>query len=266
MTTTLTGAQQTGQRVTLTASGLDTETVPVDRLTLWRDDLEGDRVPVRGFSDLEYGPELAAFVAVDHEGPLERDYFYVLELVHTDGTRSEHAVGPYVHTSSYPLVTNPLTGETVAVTLERWDEQTREGRGAVIAVADRVDPVIVTGGMAAPVSAPELRTDTRQSRRELVALLSAGYPVLLRVPEVDVEDAYLVVERHTESRLTNRPDDVRRRHVLGVRHVGIPELETAASSDDLTDLANAFPAGTLLDVSNAFGTLLELAAADLEAL
>jgi hypothetical protein len=257
---------QTGRRVAVTVSGLELEAPAVDYLTLWRDDLDHDRTGVRGFVDVE-APASGTFVAHDYETPLARPVYFVLEVTREDGTRAEYVAGPVTLASDYPIVSNPVTGEHVELTLETWTDVAREGRGSVVAVHDRVYPVVVSGIMAGPTSAPVMRTDTRQAGRELRSLLAGGQVVHLRVPELEVEDAYFAVTAHTETRVTNRGTDPRRRHTVAVAHVSAPLLEVPAMGDTLDDLAAAFPPpSTLADVAATWGTLVELAAADLGAL
>jgi hypothetical protein len=262
--TTVTASVQTGYRVVVSVSGLSSETPAVDRVTLWRDDLDRPRSEVRGYVD--YEPTADGFVAVDFEVPLSRPVFYVLEVIHEDETRSEHLATAIVVEGTRPLVSVPITGEYVEVdAIETWSELARDGRATVVDVHDRPDPIVVSSGLTSPVSAPTLRTDTLTARRTLRRLLETAQVLLLRAPELDVEDAYIVTGKHTESRVSNSGLDLRRRHALDVRHVAPPSLFLPAEGDTLAELADAFP-GTLADLAAAFpGTLLDIASADLEA-
>ena len=265
MSATLAADVQSGYRVVVSVSGLSTESPAVDRVTLWRDDLDRPRTEVRGYVD--YEPTADGFVAVDFEAPLSRPVFYVLEVIHEDESRTEYVAAYVVLEGSYPLVSVPVTGEHVELSaIELWTELGRDGRATVVDVHDRPDPIVVSTGLSAPSSSPVLRTDTLAARRTLRRLLETAQVLHLRAPELDVEDAYLVVGKHVEVRVTNSPDDLRRRHNLDVRHVAPPSLLVPAVTDTLDDLADAFP-GTLADLAAAFpGTLLDIAAADLEAI
>ena len=265
MSATLAADVQSGYRVVVAVSGLSTEAPAVDRVTLWRDDLDRPRAAVRGYVD--YEPTADGFVAVDFEAPLGRPVFYVLEVIREDESRSEYVAALVVIAAEYPLVSVPVTGEFVELAaIEAWAELARDGRATVVDVHDRPDPIVVSTGLSAPSSAPVVRTDTLTARRTLRSLLESAQVLLIRAPELDVEDAYLVIGKHVEQRITNSPDDLRRRHQLDVRHVAPPSLLVAAVTDTLAELADAFP-GTLADLAAAFpGTLLDVAAADLEAI
>lgn len=261
MTASVAAQVQTGGRVVVTLTGLATET-NVSEWTLWRDDLDHDRVPVRGFYRRT---DLVDVVAYDYEAPLARPVFYVLEVLRTTGGRTEYANGPVTIPATRPVLSNPVTGASVELAaVETWPELSYNGRTQVIPVVGRTDPVVVSDAGTLPSSQPVIRTDDVGARREVRELLMPGGVVLLRAPEVDVEDAYLAVTEWAEQRLTNSPADVRRRHQLTALHASAPGIGLPASGDTLADLEAAVPT-TLLALSQTFSTLLEIAAADLEA-
>jgi len=258
---------QTGNRVAVTVAGVNTEAPAAAEVTLYRDDLLVDRVPVRSWNARAYSATIANFVALDHEAPLARPVFYVLEVTRTDGTVVERTGGPVTIAADHPIVSDPITGSAVVLgAVEQWPELTRDSRGSTIAVAGRPDPVVITGPIAFPSSSPILRTDTWGDLLALRALLATGQVLQIRAPETGVEDAYLGVSKHVEARITNRADDLRRRHSLESQHVAMPQPDRPAVADTLQDIADAFPAPlTLTDISVTYPTLLALAAADLEA-
>lgn len=265
MAITITAAVQAGRRVAVTVAGLSTAVPAVSSLTLFRDDLDQPRTPVRGF--LNYVPTSDGFAAFDFEAPLERPVFYTLQTVRSDGTIVEQTTGaPIMLDAAYPVVSEPVTGESVDLAaIVTWPELERDGRGTVVDVVDRPDPIVVSSGMSSPSSTPVVRVDTIPARRALRSLLESAQVLQLRDPHADVEDAYVAVSKSTERRLTLDPFDPRRTFVLEVRHVSAPAIGIPSGGDTLQELADAFP-GTLADIATAFpGTLLEIAAADLAA-
>lgn len=255
-------AEHEGLRVTITGTGLPAEP-NVASWTLWRDDLYTERVPVRGFVDRT---DLVTFVAYDFEAPLARPVFYVLEVLRTDGTRTEYAAGPVQLDATRPILSNPVTGELVELAaVEQWPELSYDGRAQVIPVVGRRDPVVVSDSSTFPTSQPVLRVDDVATRTSVRALLETGQVVLLRAPEVDVEDAYLLPTTYNEQRLTNSATDVRRRYALAAAHVSAPGLGYPSPGDDLADLNAAVPT-TLADVAATFPSLLAIASADLGSL
>lgn len=259
---TVTPVAQTGYRVVITIAGLSSEVPSVDVLTLYRDDVE-TRSPVRGVVDVV--PAGDAIVAVDFEAPLGRPVFYELEVTRADGSVGEYVAGPVTLEATLPVVSDPVTGEHVEVTVHEWPERISTNRGTVVEVAGRTDPVVVSDVMGAPSSSPVLRTLTRAQVLGLRSVLADGAVVLLRAPCPGVEDAYLVVQQHAEQRIRNDATDDRRRHILAAVHAAPPALEIAAQGDTLADLNAAVPT-TLLAISTTFSTLLEIAAADLSEL
>ncbi len=265
MAISITAAEQTGRRVAVTVAGLSSSVPAVDTLTLYRDDLDGPRVPVRGY--LTYDPTTDGFVAFDNEAPLARPVFYVLEVTRTDDTIATYTTAAaVVLASDYPVISEPVQGDSVDLSaIVTWATLERTGRASVVDVVDRPDPIVVSAGLTSPSSSPTLRTDTVAARRSVRTLLELSQVLLIRDPHPDVEDAYIVVGKVSEQRLTNDPTDVRRWHVLDVRHVGIPAVGITSPGDTLQDLADAFP-GTLADVNAHFATLLDIAAADMAAI
>lgn len=245
--------------IAVTVSGLSGESNVLE-WTLYRDALDGDRVPVRGYVSRTDLPDVVAY---DYEAPLARPVFYVVVVTRTDLTRSEWAAGPVQLDATHPVMSNPLTGDHVTLSaVEAWPELAYSGRSQVIPVIGRAAPVVVSDSATTPSSQPILRTDTLPMRRTVRDMLTTGQVVLLRAPEPDVEDTYLVATEWSEVRVTTSAADVRRRHQLTATHVEPPSLELASPGDTLADLAAAVPT-TLLDLSAMFPTLLDVAAADL---
>lgn len=265
MAIAITAAEQTGRRVAVTVTGLSTAVPAVSSLTLYRDDLDQPRSPVRGFS--AYVPTSDGFVAFDFEAPLERPVFYTLRTVRSDGSIVEQTSPVAVMLdAAYPVISEPVTGEAVDLSaIVTWPELERDGRGSVIDVVDRPDPIVVSSGLASASSSPVLRVDTIVARRALRSLLESAQVLQLRDPHPDVEDAYVAISKSTERRLTNDPVDPRRFVTLDVRHVAAPAIGVASEGDTLQELADAFPT-TLQSIADAFpGTLLDIASADLAA-
>lgn len=243
-------------RVTVTVD----PSAPSQVMTLYRDSLSGDRVPVRGAISV---PETSGSWD-DSEAALNRPLWYVV----VDHTGAEWiSAAPVTLESRLSLLSHPITGELVEVTIKNWNEVKYPQRSTVLDVEGRRERVRLWDVEGSPES-PEitLRTETAEQTRVVRALCAPGNTLLLRGACDGIEDAWLGLSSdRSEQRITTRASDARRHHVLAdVLLTGQPEPTTRASGDTLGDLYNAVPTN-LGDIAATWATLGEIAAADLQA-
>lgn len=249
-------------RITITVDG--TEDAP---LQVYRDALTGPLELVLGTVALP----VESTVVDDAAVLLNRPVFY--RLVASDGT-SWVTPDPVTVESRLSLLSDPIGGNAVEVTIKEWTELGYDQRATVLDVEGAAQQVRLHDVESSPQS-PEiiLRTETGDQLQVLRALFGAGEPLLLRGACSGIEDAWLGITRRAEQRLTTKASDWRRHHVLSdVVHTTSPDPSLRAQGDTLGDLAayvdaQLGAAGTLGDIAAiwADGTLGDIAATDLGA-
>lgn len=256
---------QTGYRILITVTDIpDTAT----EITISRNNLQDPTRTVRGWNHVT--PNGSTAVAVDTEGTFNTYLMYTAEIVNADGTTSSvvtATVLPWTGGTPFrPMISDPVSGAYVVLSaLSQWPDVTREARSAAIELHGQPYPAVVSDVMSAGTSQMVFRTDDPYMRSNLAALLESGRVLLYRDSTPGLTPAlYFSVTKWVEQRLTNSPYDYRRHHQLDVVHTDQPEPGTPAIGDTLADLAMAVP-GTLNDIANRWGTLLDIATTDLGA-
>lgn len=260
MSTTLTAVAVSGYavRVTLTVDPADPIAGPI---TVWRESLEGTRVPVRGSVDHPGQSD----VWDDTEAPLNRQTWYV--LVDAAG-REIYTADPVIQAAGQPVLSDPLTGAWVHVTVVEENERRYPQRATVLDVEGRRQRIrIYDVEGSADLPALKLRTDTATDLSLLRDLFKSGKVLQLRYSCPGGEDAWIgLTGERSEQRRTMRISDWTRYHVLEPMAEEQPDPETRATGDTLQDLHNAVP-GTLQDIADQWpGTLLDIASTDLGAI
>lgn len=261
---TVTAVEQEGRRIAVTLAELPvipaTGPYPATPWTLWRVD-GATETAVRGAVERPL-TDSPGTVVYDREEPLNRPFAYVLRYVDAD----TGAVAVYSEwltvAASLPILSDPITGEPVDVTVVEWPEVKRSARSSVFDVAGRDTPYVVVDRMGGASSSPVLRTITPTQRAAMRALLQTGQTLYLRSACAGLDDTYMLVSSVSEVRITNRAADIRRRWNCEVFNVAMPDPSITATGDTLADLAAAVP-GTLADIAATWDTLLQIAAADL---
>lgn len=255
-------------RVLVTVTGLDTLGDPVALVNVVRIDDQGAIVePVRGGRAV-LEPTDANLLLTDTAAPFGRPVYYVATVTLDDGTILQATSTPALTLIvELPWLSEPITGNAVAVTVKEWPVLESDTPASVIVVDGRADPVVVSSVATLPGSNTVLRTSSLTDLRALRALVGSGDPLLLRATCVGVEDAYLTVGKRAERRVTNNGADERRNVDLDVQHLAIPAPDVPAVGDTLEDLADAYPSpDTLADLDTDYPTLLDLARTYLGAL
>lgn len=251
-----------GVRLTITVDGGE-----AGPLQVWRDSLSGPLQLVLGGEALA----VEATVLDDTEAPLNRPLYY--RLVAADGS-SWVTPDPVTVESRLSLLSEPISGTSVEVTVKEWNEQGYDQRATVLDIEGAAQQLRLHDVESSPQS-PQitLRTETGDQLALVRKLFAPGDAVLLRGACAGIEDAYLGVTKRVEQRVTMRADDWRRHHILtDVVHEAGPDRSLRARGDTLGDLAAYVDAsvgvsGTLGDIASLWpdGTLGDIAATDLGA-
>lgn len=245
-------------RVLVTIDGLPVvaNPLPATPWTLYRTDGATER-PVRGAVGRPLTTS-AGTVVVDTEYPLVRPFTYVL--------RYDTTAGPVAVSSAWvnvpadlPLLSHPVTGDAVPVTVRAWPSRSRAARSSALSVDGRRSPYVVVGRMAAPEGTITLSTLTEAHRVALWDLLDSGETLLLRAIDAGVPETYLVPSSVSELRITNRAADVRRTWELSVTETDMPDPAVESRGVTLADLAEVFFEQPLSALDVVYPTLLALA-------
>lgn len=159
------------------------------------------------------------------------------------------------------VVSDPFTG--AAVTVPVWDERDERhtARSYRYDLAGYRLPVFLTEQHAGPVWTVELLTTRAQDRPELLDLLTAGAPVLLRTAgDCDLHDGWVMPGDVDVARRTRRASDERRMWSVQVAAVDPPGSGLESVAVTLLDLHEYEP-GTLTDLAGRAATLLDLSRA-----
>lgn len=172
---------------------------------------------------------------------------------------------PVTLTADYPVLSHPVTGEQVQLTIVDWPELSYDNGRKVMRIPRRRSPVVMTGIEYMPTSSPELMTKTAAEMRRFRALVEPGDALLLRPSCPGIEDAYMSLATRTEARMTVRAADQVRIHEMDADHVEAPDMHLRGRGDTLGDLHQAVPT-TLADIHARWpGRLFDIADADLKA-
>lgn len=230
--------------------------------------VDGARTPVRGAAGAT--PSAGSMLITDNEAPFGVEVSYVLTQSFEDGTIRETASGVARLHADLPWLTNPITGDGVALTIVDWPELAYAARHSIIPVAGRVAPVAISDVRTSAASSMVVLTRTREQLVALRTLLATGDVILARPVCEAVEGDYLAVGdvsearyRPTSPRDDPRPagSDWRRLVTLAVQAVDQPSPAIPATGDTLLDLSEYVP-GTLADLAASFpdpDTLLTIA-------
>lgn len=223
----------------------------------------GVLTPIRGLQNV---PAVGATIS-DNEIPLGTMVTYVVVLsnglrYYSNPVMVQTSPASFGDQSSWPILSDPITGESVRVIIRDWPEKTIKNEGQRIRVRGRRAPIIVSDIEGTPESSPVLETATLEDAARLDALLSHGEPVLLRAPCPGIDDAYLHVDSRTVARVQeHKPTHPGRVHTLSAVEVDPPDMHVRGRGDTLGDLDAV--TGTMGAVASRWATLGDVAAADL---
>ena len=240
-------------RVTVTVTGA----VVGETMTVWRDDLSGVLRPEMGGRNIP----AASTVIDDPCVMLGRPTWW---RVVTSTAVSAISPTPVTIAATLPVLSDPVMGDEVAVSIKDWPELSYAGRVTVIEVEGDPQRRILSDVESTPTSEPILWTATREELAAVRRILGRGRPVLLRATDRGVEDSWIQVTGRREQRITMRAADARRIHKLTVEHwADVPDLDQRAKGDTLGMLAVAVSPQTLGSIAATWATLGGIASADL---
>ena len=213
----------------------------------------GQPYTVRGFRDIEAPAEI---IVVDHEAPLGQSLVYQVIVAGVVLSSATITV-----TSALPLLTHPVYGRSVPVTIQSWPERTHAQAGQVLPIADAKFPFIIDGMELAATST--LTTIAAAAAHDDLEALLAGQSMLRVRPTCSHIPADWVSVRGRRTRRFSLRADSAHVDALELQHVAMPDPDTAAVGNTLGDLHAAYPV-KLGDINAAFpGTLGDIAFADL---
>ncbi len=253
---------QSGYRVVVTVTGMTSPYV----WTLERLDVDFGWLPVRGPG------WIGDSVVTDYEAALNQTgglYYRVTyyDLIGPNLIKFTVEGGsPAYLEAELPVISNPITGEYVELSVQSWPEWSRGERAATLEVPGADYPIIISDRLGAATSQVTLRTDTVETRRSLKDLLQVGHVYQLRPACSGVldESGYLHMRQVTSRRRSNHAGDPVRFWPLDVTHASMPAPLIAAVGSTLQDIYDAYPTpDDLADLEAAFpGNLIDIAAED----
>lgn len=208
---------------------------------------------VRGFETVTVS-EVA--VVVDHEAELGRPLTYrsIIDGVTVDQVQ-------VTVTSELPLITDPIRGRHVPVTIQSWPQVQHERAGSVIQIADSPEPVVVDGVESLGTSTITLiHSAGDDSADALQALLASSSVLVIRPTCADLPMRWASARDRTRKRFSRSPGS-RWVDVIELVYLGMPWPDMPAQGNTLGDLHAAVPT-TLGDIAARFPNLALLAFTD----
>lgn len=201
--------------------------------------------PVRGWDQRIVGTA-GQYMAIDHEAPLNEQLTVSLR-VGTNAAISRTFTVP----SNVPILSDPISGEGVHVTIQAWPEMAYERRGNTITISDSVWPVIIDGQEQAPSSTLTLLHNlVPSSAGDLERILSRGSVLRVRPSCPGMPAAWVSARGRRRGLFSRRPDSATV-DVIELLHTAMPSPDVGAIGSTLQDLANMYP-GTLGDIAGDF--------------
>jgi len=243
-----------------------TENVSGTTVTIWRRVLgETARTAVRG-ADHVVKTDSGPIIAYDHEAPYGVGLEYLLEVSGIDLPLETETVTLTLEGGKV-AITDAISGMAAETVILAWPDKDRARPATVFQVDER--NIAVLGPLVGFTSSIEFYCETKDARENLVNVLSTATQgiVQLRGPggAYDDVDCYLAVLGLKVSRWSQDGSDPRRvvtaevvevenwASTLGTKSFTLGDIAAALPSppNDLQDLADMFPGGTLLDIALA---------------
>lgn len=213
---------------------------------------------VRGWGAPSTGRTL--LVVVDHEVPINRPVTYQVLLDGVIAGQTTVTIPTMV-----PLLGDPVRGQTIRVTIMRWNEHVHDRAQSMLWVAGRPDPIILDDVERCASSALVLLHNLDPaSAADLEQVISTSSTLCLRTPDVRVGDAWLSI----------KPGRKRRRFSAAPASVWVDECEaqmvaqpapsTVAVGSTLGDLARTVPTA-LSTIATRWQFLADIALEDMTA-
>jgi hypothetical protein len=208
-----------------------------------------------------------AFLRVDAELPFGVPVSYVASVNNTEYTTSATT---YSLPSDKVALSDAVTGLAAEVVISAWPEKQYDSDFTTFRVAGR--KVVVTGGIDKGFEGQiELVTDTDSQRDNLLNLIQNATQGTIQIRQggswSDV-DCYVTVTsvnaRRDTQQFNNVTDQRAERRYLTLTVVEVEPWDSAFTSHEFTlqDIADHYDTLTLLDLSNDYATLLDVAQGD----
>lgn len=226
-----------------------------DAVTLYRV-VGSERTPVRGGE--EDSVPFTTFLQTDAELPFGVPVTYL--AVVNDTNEYSTSATTYTLDGGKVAISDAISGDAAEVVISAWDEKSFDRRASVFRVGGR--NVVVSGDLGMFEGDIELFVETTSSRDKVMNLLRNATEGIIQIRQpggYDGVNSYIAVLAASEKRYSQDGSDPRRTIVVRSAEVDGWAPGLVARSYTLQDIADAYTGLTLLDLSNDFATLLDLA-------
>lgn len=199
----------------------------------------------------------AVAVIVDHEAELNVGVRYAVLISGVEVEASTVTLA-----SALPLLSDPIYGRHIPVTIQSWPEMSRETTGHELQVVGNPAPIIIEGVEMLPKSSITL-IHPAGSAALLDAALTSSSVLRVRPSCPHLPTEWVSVRSRRRRKFSQRPDsaDV---DALELTHLGMPAPDTVGVGGTLGDLAAEVPT-TLAAIAARWTTLADIAFEDLTA-
>lgn len=173
---------------------------------------------------------------IDHEAPLNTPLRYTVE----DELRTVLATMEVTISGDLPLLTEPVWGKSVAVTIQSWPHRSHVRAGKVVEVSDSPFPVIIDGFERAASSTIALIHTDPASAEALEEMLATQSSLRIRPSCPYLEPAWVSVRDRRRGRFSLRQDSAIT-DTMELLHTGMPSPGLEAIGATLLDLHEAVP-------------------------
>ncbi|MGN8690014.1 hypothetical protein ACTND8_08940 [Atopobiaceae bacterium HCP3S3_F7] len=209
--------------------------------------------PVRGWSRPRPAP--ASLVAIDHEASLSHPTRYDVVISGRIAASATVTVP-----SALPVITDPIRGRHIPVTIGSWDEWAHDRNQISLTVARRRDPIILDAVEMLPTSTITL-IHTAGGAAALADLLQDQSLVQIRPTCPYLPTAWVSCGARKRSLFSHAPGSATVDQI-SVQHIGQPAPDTTAQGNTLRDLALAVPT-TLAAIAARWPQMIDIAYEDL---
>lgn len=168
------------------------------------------------------------------------------------------AVAPDVEARRWSVLSDPFTGVSVNVVGEELGETTWHSDTTVswLSVTVGGDPVVDARPEQSPTMALSVFTASRADERRLAAMAGTRRPLLLRHPNLNTDDSWVVlVGDRSQSRIVRRASEQWRRHEWTVHTVSRQHAGARQAANTLGDFVAHYPVLLNLPAGTTFATL-----------
>lgn len=188
------------------------------------------------------------YLAVDHEAPLGEPLNLFLQV--GDDAPVEYWNNPIILGRGLPMVSDPIRGGSVSVTIQSWPDWAYERAGKALEISDSKFPVIIDGAELGATSTVTLIAHDQSAADRLVEMLEDRSLLQIRPSCPNMEGAWVSARGRRRRRFSARTDSAFV-DTIDLLHMGRPPLSVEAVGSTLGQLNTAIP-GTLGDIHAAW--------------